>query len=303
MNLDPLAEALRHGHEGIAPLDPALVARPGLQLRLAVTALGAGVVRYVTEEGLLVEADATTPVAGTGAGPVDLVEGVVASASVPMVFPPRPLADDVYVDGGVVQNIPVEAAVRLGAGRIFAVVAVPLATPTDARDFTAANLVDVVFRAVGTIGFTERQLSNLAAARPPGVTLTVIDPVVDIVGPFEVAPGLMTIDMDYGWLRAADVLAEVDEATRRQAAEATDLAVTARTQAWHLEASLWSSGWAGAGALSQLRSLKRLVRHAVAERSTLGLPTPPGAEAWWTGAERHEGPTPAGFPEGPLLAP
>jgi len=136
------------------------------------------------------------------------------------------------------------------------------------------------------------------------VTLTVIDPVVDIVGPFEVAPGLMTIDMDYGWLRAADVLAEVDEATRRQAAEATDLAVTARTQAWHLEASLWSSGWAGAGAPLSAGA-RSSAWCATPCRALDPGPAHPaaGGRAWWTGAERHEGPTPAGFPEGPLLAP
>ena len=43
--------------------------------------------------------------------------------------------------------------------------------------------------------------------------MTVIDPVVDVVGPFEVEPGLMRINMDYGWLRAADVMADGD-ATR-----------------------------------------------------------------------------------------
>ena len=43
LNLDPLAEALRHGQNGIRPVDSSLVGRPGLQLRLAVTALRAGV--------------------------------------------------------------------------------------------------------------------------------------------------------------------------------------------------------------------------------------------------------------------
>src|SRR3984957_4846194 len=127
LTLDPLDRALRvGGPRGSLPVDPALIARPGLELRLAVTALGAGVLRYVTEDGTLVEEDAVPPVAGRGAGPVDLIEGVLASSSVPMVFPPRPLADDVYADGGGLQNIPVEAAVRLGAERIVAVLAVPL---------------------------------------------------------------------------------------------------------------------------------------------------------------------------------
>ena len=64
LTLEPLAEALRSGAHGIRPVDPALVARPGLQLRLAVTALRAGVLRYVTEDGTIVEADAVHPSAG-----------------------------------------------------------------------------------------------------------------------------------------------------------------------------------------------------------------------------------------------
>src|SRR5580658_9299102 len=223
LTLDPLARALRHGGpSGILPVDPELIARPGLELRLAVTALGAGVLRYVTGDGTIVADDATTPVDGRGAGPVDVIEAVLASASVPMVFPPRPMADDVYVDGGVLQNIPVEAAVRLGAERIVAVLAVPLAPEVDRRDFTRLNLMEVFLRTVGSITFTDRQVTNLRYPRPDGVSLTVIDPVIDVVGPFEVAPGLMLLDMDYGWLRAADVMAPLAATARAEAERATD---------------------------------------------------------------------------------
>ena len=102
-----------HGNgEGIRPVDPALVGRPGLQLRLAVTALRAGVLRYVTEDGTIVESDARTPAPGAAAGPVDLIDGAIASASVPMVFPPHPMADDDYVDGGVIEIVPVRGRRR-----------------------------------------------------------------------------------------------------------------------------------------------------------------------------------------------
>ena len=72
LNLDPLAQALSHGQNGIQAVDASLVARPGLQLRLAVTALRAGVLRYVTEEGAIVEADAAhagAPRVGRSGGP------------------------------------------------------------------------------------------------------------------------------------------------------------------------------------------------------------------------------------------
>jgi predicted acylesterase/phospholipase RssA len=300
LTLDPLARALRvGGPSGILPVDPELIARPGMELRLAVTALGSGLLRYVTEDGTIVEDDAVTPVAGRGAGPVDVIEGVLASSSVPMVFPPRPMADDVYVDGGVLQNIPVEAAVRLGAERIVAVLAVPLVQQPDRRDFTKLNLMEVFLRTVGSITFGDRQATNLRYPLPPGASLTVIDPVIDVVGPFEVAPGLMLLDMDYGWLRAADVLVPLTGDVRAEAAAATDALVTARVRCWHLEESVWRSGRADWRKKAGIRDLKVAVKEAVIEREKLGLPTPPDAERWWGDYEVHDGPRPAVLAEDP----
>ena len=69
LNLEPLADALHDGANGIGAVDAALIRRPGLQLRLAVTALRAGVLRYVTEDGTIVESDARTPAPDESAGP------------------------------------------------------------------------------------------------------------------------------------------------------------------------------------------------------------------------------------------
>lgn len=300
------ADLLRGGEPGapvgagIAPIDRALVARPGLELRMAVVALGAGALRYVTGDGRIVAADAVTPVPGPAGGPVDLIDGVIASSSVPMIFPPRAMAGDAYVDGGVASNVPVEAAARLGATRIFAVLAVPLELPPDGTDYTRVPAPAVFLRAAGAVSFAERQRANLRPPLPPGTSVTVIDPTVDVVGPFEVSQGLMLLDMDYGWMRAADVLADVDERTRRVAAAATDRVVTARTQAWHREEQIWAAGWASGVDRSALDELKRQVRDAVYERKGLGLPTPPDAERWWSGYELHRRPRPAGLPDDPL---
>ncbi len=296
LTLDPLAERLRRGGRGIAPIDPALVARPGLDLRLAVVALGAGALRYVTEDGTIVAGDALTPLPGASCGPVDLIDGVVASASVPMIFPPRALADDAYVDGGLVDNIPVAAAAALGATRIFAILAVPLNPPPDHHDYARASAPAVFLRAVGAISFAERQRANLAPSLPAGTKLTVIDPVVDVVGPFDVARGLMLLDMDYGWMRAADTYADIAATPRRRAAEATDAIAVARTQAWHREEEMWQHAGGTTGDLAALTRLKRVVRDALAERKELGLPTPHDSARWWSGYEAHGSHRPAALP-------
>ena len=55
---------------------------------------------------------------------------------------------------------------------------------------------------MGMIGVAERQIANLNVQLPEGTTLTTVDPVVDVVGLFEIEPGLLRINKDYGWLRA-----------------------------------------------------------------------------------------------------
>ncbi len=301
LTLDPLAAALRgRGPEGARAVDPALLARPGLDFRVAVTALRAGRLRYVTGQGTIVEEDACTPVSGAGCGPVDVIEAVLASASVPAVFPPRPLADDDYVDGGLLRNVPVDAALRLGAQRVIAIVAVPLDLPAEQRDYSQANAVEVLVRAVGAITLADRQRADLASPLPPGASLTVIDPTVDVVGPFEIAGGLLRIDMDYGWLRAADIMTEADERTRRAASGTSDAIVTARVAAWYLEEELWASRRPPAEGWSRLLELKRQVREALRAREKLGFAGLPGDGSWWSGYERHAAAAPPWLPPAPF---
>jgi NTE family protein len=307
MNLQPLADAMRRGGPtGIHPVDTALIDRPGLQLRLAVTALRAGELRYVTESGVIVEEDAMTPAAGIASGPVDVLEGALASASVPMIFPPRPMADDDYVDGGVLQNVPVRAALQLGACRIIAVLAMPLRIAREEHNFSADQAANIGLRALGVISLADRQRENLGIALKPGVSLTTIDPVVDVVGFFEAEVGLLRINRDYGWLRAADVMAEGDPTLRAEIAAQTHEITEARLRAWHTEETLWRSAPLGrdseAGICALLRECKLSVRDLVDQRKQLGFPVPDGCEEWWTEYEVHDSEPPAHLPARPLAA-
>ena len=111
-----------------------------------------------------------------------------------------------------------------------------------------------------------------------------------MVGYFEVEPGLLRINKDYGWLRAADVMAEGDATMLAGVAAGTHRLTEARLQAWHVEESVCVSGRivdADAGTVALLRELKRQVREIVEQRKQLGFPVPDGAEAWWSGYEMH----------------
>lgn len=63
-----------------------------------------------------------------------LVDAVVASAAVPGLLPPAKVGDEHYLDGGIVNSIPLGRAVRLGATRVFVLqvgrIDRPLTAPT-----------------------------------------------------------------------------------------------------------------------------------------------------------------------------
>jgi NTE family protein len=50
---------------------------------------------------------------------VPVIDAVIASSSVPGLLPPARVGDQHYVDGGIVNPIPIGRAIELGAGRIF----------------------------------------------------------------------------------------------------------------------------------------------------------------------------------------
>ncbi len=287
MTLDPLEDALRgRGKSGIAPVDETRVGVSGVVLRLAVTPLRAAVPRYITETGHVVGPDARTPHAAGGEPGV--IEGVLASSSVPVLFPPRPIGDDVYVDGGVLRNLPVEAAVEAGAGDIIAVSANPMLPPALAAtprlpDMTAA------FERFAVLQFYDQVRRSLLCPLSDGATLTSIFPTMNIVAPFEVQLGLLLIDLDYGWLRAAEATGlRADEAAR--AGVVSDRLITGRQRAWYAESALAETSQRAPldpGMQRALDSAKRMVADALAEWRTFGLPLPAGADGWADTAERH----------------
>ncbi len=182
---NPLEGALRHGSEdGVRAVDPALVARPGLQLRLAVTALRAGVLRYVTEDGTLVESDALHPRPGRVRRPGrpgrrrhrfgQRAHGLPAAPHGRRRLRRR------RGDRDRARSPPPPPWARPASSPSWRC---RCGSPRDERDYAAAPAGYIGLRSMGMIGVAERQISNLNVHLPEGTTLTTVDPVVDVVGP------------------------------------------------------------------------------------------------------------------------
>jgi len=279
MLLDPLEKALRGQSPGVgpSPIDEKAIARPDLQLRLTITALNDGCPRFVTESGAVMDSDAVTPAEGS---PVPgVIEGLLASSSVPAVFPARPIGSDVYVDGGVVMNIPLEPALSLGAQDVFLILADPLDCPPPTCDYSSANLFEVLTRAESTVSFYTQQHSDVARSLSSDVTMTTIDPTVVAVSTFETEGDLLQINMDYGWLRAAGETSELTEADRTTAHGLADRLTIGRLRSWYLD-----NGFGGSGAAHDKSavSARSLVSDSLSQWTALGLPVPATASSWAT---------------------
>ncbi len=116
-------------------------------------------------------------------------------------------------------------------------------------------------------------------------------------------PGLLHINQDYGWLRAADIMATGDPTIVAEVAELTHEIIAARLQAWHLEETLWTAtpknAEPDAGSLALLRQLKTEIARKVDHRKQLGFVLPDGAEEWWSDYEVHSAERPSHLPHCP----
>ncbi|WP_454085147.1 patatin-like phospholipase family protein [Georgenia sp. Marseille-Q6866] len=257
---------------------PDAVAASGVTLRVAVVGLESGELRYVTEDGTLVDRD-NRPL---GDGPVDLVEAIRASCAIPMVFAPVRLGEENYVDGGVRESLPADIAIRhLGVGTCYAVVAGPSGLRRE-ESYDDRDMLGILMRTTTAIMTDEVQRDEVVQARAAGAV--VIEPEFDVHDTLTIEPGLVAIAMDYGYLRAAEaVLGASDE----EQAVTREL-VLLRRRIWHAEEDAFGEDTEESARLERVAeiaglkyTLRDLLRRVPAER------LPEGAEEWWRTWEHH----------------
>ena len=180
----------------LGQFDSQRVQDSGMKVRLAIVGLNSGELRFMRQDGQIVDRD-DSPIDGSAG---DLSLGVLASCSIPGVFKPVQMGDEFYVDGGVRENVPVEMAVaNLGVTRPYVITCNPSGTPHS--DYQTRDLVSVMMRAA-TIMTDELERDEVAYAKSNGAI--VIEPEILVHDTMMVDPGLLRINRDYGWMRAAE---------------------------------------------------------------------------------------------------
>ena len=266
---------------------PPRVAASGVTLRIAMVSLETGELRYMTEAGTFVDRD-NRPVEG---GPHDLATGVLASCSIPAVFRPVPIGSETFVDGGARENLPAELAIgHLGAQRNY-VVSSQSSGVQRRGSMADADLFAIVMRSTEIL-IDEAGRDELAYAISTGSD--VIYPEISVHDAMVVHPGLIDINMAYGWLRAAEKHLGLGE----DAVALNHRIIDLRMRILDLEERFLAIEEPTRRDHMVLRSAKVELRDAV--RSARGIPLPPEAGLWWTRWERRAEPPSV---EPPWLAP
>jgi NTE family protein len=207
-NLNPLEARVRTQLNQTAI---AAWAANGNRLRMATVGLASGNLRFVTESGEMTERDGYTPAYDTETADTQirttLLTGMLASASIPVVFGAVPIADDLYVDGGIRCVLPTEVAAQLGATQIYGVQA--SVRDTGRRpELKNAKLLDIAMRSLMDITINEIAYadSNRVGNWGNNVTTTFVQPRIDIHDSFTVYPAFVRNRMAYGYMCAADII-------------------------------------------------------------------------------------------------
>jgi NTE family protein len=270
LNLGPIKALLA------AELHPDRILTSGIRLRLGTVSLESGELRYVTESGALHDRHDQP----TGLAPIALAEGIIASASIPVVFPAVRLGDEHYVDGGAREILPLALAFHhLDTEQIFAVAAsAPGVLP--APSFADKGLFDVARRVATEIGPAETLRKELYPPRGWGRRVTLIAPEFNVHDALTIDPGLIAISLDYGYMRAADVVLGLNDQLRQLTGEITRTRMDLRDLDGAIPSFLGAAPlrrvMAG-DAAARRQALQRRLSELTEGRRDLGGPLPPSS--------------------------
>ncbi len=201
LSLQPVAELIKR------ELDLDRLLGSGIALRIGAVSLESGELRYITEKGELLDREGTA----LDHPPVPLADALVASASIPVAFPPVRLGDEHYVDGGAREILPL--AILLDTLDVDVAIAISARSPaiTPSYSYAERGLFDIMRRVTAEIATNETLRKELDPPRGWGEKVRLIIPEIDVHDTMTIDPALISISFDHGWMRAADQLLGLDD--------------------------------------------------------------------------------------------
>ena len=290
-----------------------LIGGSGIKLRMAMVSLESGALKYTTQSGAVL-LDGEVPDPSIQPQLSLIIDGMLASAAIPGFFKMRKIGNENFVDGGIRVNVPIKAALDLGATEIFA--ALPNPPLSFDSSYDTKTFVDIWERAPD-IMLDQQRRDQLFPRNGLGVpVLNIIAPSVQVHGSRDIDPGLIRINSAYGYMRTYDNLSQQLEPNARPVLNAlSDLIAGKRRDIWNLEVKIgyeffnWQAfinqnnpgGAQGEEStikidLPALRALKNQLEGYVQCRSSIAAESvPSGADAWWQLWEQHGDPIVNGY--------
>lgn len=227
----------------------------GIQLRMSTVALETGEDRFVDEAGRF-SGTLERIISGDDSDiSFSRTNGIIASSSLPGLFPPVRLNDRTWIDGGIRRGVPIGAAIDAGAKRVIAISTAPTkifpvgtilprtlsGSPFDGagaliENYSHANIIDIAMRSLMTMVDAIHWAEIDPETKWP-VPVSVIQPTFKIKGGDAIDPGLIRINYAYGWMRAFDRLLVSGDDDRRLAMDSTDMIIDLRLRIWNFEAA------------------------------------------------------------------
>ncbi|MCI0397327.1 MAG: patatin-like phospholipase family protein [Chloroflexi bacterium] len=226
---------------------------------------------------------------------VTIRAGARASAAVPAVFPPVKLGNETYVDGGVRETFPIQAAFDLDATTVWGI-----ATSTSGLapkgPFDKSTMFEILARSMVEIVLDEGQFNETHPAGGwGGQDVKIIQPRIDIHDSLTIDPGLIRISMAYGYMRAADVRNGASE--QDEVVQLADQISLLRKDIWRLECLVHgkpvptepstTTRSPDLTRLPEVRQKKLELDAKIARRSALGGAMPADAGTWRWKWEAH----------------
>lgn len=130
---------------------------------------------------------------------VPLAEAIYASCALPVFYPPAPIGGQFYIDGGVIDALPMRRAAERGAELIIAVDA-GVGKTRAAASTVASGMVGIHHRATEISGYSRKQDE---LARWPGPRLIYVRPKLDGFSTFDFAQTAFFLDEGYRSMKEA----------------------------------------------------------------------------------------------------
>ncbi len=264
---------------------------PGIKLRMATVSTNSGSLRYITESGMFSDIPGPS---------FPLEDGALASSSIPAIFPPTNLQGEWYIDGGVREVLPIQMAVVEGADKIFAI-----AAAKDGVDYNFGPTTMIKNGLRAAMGILPDKIMHKDTTPPRGwdSSVQIIQPTLSVHDSLTIEPGLISIAIAYGFMRANDVLGPYQDQTAVPMLRLSSDSITSlRKTIWKWEITAHTAHFPTSGSGTALggpdfdgmlkawitvRNYKTQLKKLLDERRSIGGALPPDAYTWPLNWERH----------------